>query len=84
MPKHCDRKEDETMTQMCDTCAAAGIDTPATTRSRNPDWSGYQLCQPCAREYDFRPVTGQNLERYEGVTRAETSSAGGAFPLVQD
>ena len=54
------------MTQLlCDSCAVAGIETPATTRSMNPDWSGYHLCRDCAKEYDGRPVTGQNLERYD-------------------
>ena len=44
-----------TTTTECDLCAAVGQhDVPATTRSRNPDWSGYRLCAECAREYDSR------------------------------
>lgn len=30
----------------------------ATTRSTNPDWSGYNLCAECAAEYDARPPVG--------------------------
>jgi hypothetical protein len=38
----------------CDSCAQAGEIVPATTKSVNPDWEGYDLCEECAREYDSR------------------------------
>ncbi len=38
----------------CPSCAVAGIHTPATTRSNNPDFAGYELCEECAAEYDSR------------------------------
>lgn len=39
----------------CESHLEAGERVPATTRSTNPDWSGYQLCAECAAEYDSRP-----------------------------
>lgn len=43
------------MTQpMCESCLVAGEHVPATTRSANPDWSGYALCEECAAEYNQR------------------------------
>ena len=39
---------------MCESCHENGIITPATTRSTNPDWSGYELCEACARDLDER------------------------------
>jgi len=39
----------------CASCAAAGLDTDATTTSAHPDWAGYDLCLECAAEYDARP-----------------------------
>ena len=42
----------------CESCAVAGIKREATTHSKNPDWSGYDLCNECAAEYDKRPVIG--------------------------
>ena len=38
----------------CESCLVAGEHTPATTRSINPDFSGYDLCAQCAAEYDSR------------------------------
>jgi hypothetical protein len=40
----------------CARCLDAGIHTPATTHSTNPDWSKYDLCAACAAEYDSRPT----------------------------
>jgi hypothetical protein len=37
-------------------------EVPATTRSVNPDWSGYDLCDECAAEYDARPLTRARAE----------------------
>jgi hypothetical protein len=37
-----------------------GIETPATTHSRNPDYYGYELCEECAAEYDSRAPTQYN------------------------
>ena len=42
-------------TVWCESCLVAGEHTPATTHSKNPDWSGYDLCEECAAEYDRRP-----------------------------
>lgn len=39
----------------CESCAESGMQTRATTRSTNPDWSGYVLCEACAAELDTRP-----------------------------
>ncbi len=38
----------------CESCAENGESTPATTRSTNPEWSGYELCAECAAEYNQR------------------------------
>jgi len=39
---------------LCESCLVEGIKTPATTHSNNPDFSGYELCEECAKEYDSR------------------------------
>ncbi len=40
----------------CESCAEGGQHgVPAVGHSRNPDWSGYNLCQECIDEYDSRP-----------------------------
>jgi len=39
----------------CESCAEGGIETEATTYSSNPEWSGYELCEECAGEYNSRP-----------------------------
>jgi len=36
------------------TCEACEV-KPATGRCQNPDYSGYELCDECIREYDSRP-----------------------------
>lgn len=38
----------------CESCIVAGIHTPATGHSTNPDWSGYNLCDQCQQEYNNR------------------------------
>ena len=38
----------------CESCLVAGEHTPATTRSINPEFAGYDLCAECAAEYDKR------------------------------
>ena len=39
----------------CESCAASGqYGIPATTRSANPDYAGYNLCAECAAEYNSR------------------------------
>ena len=38
----------------CESCLEAGIHTEATTHSQNPDFSGYDLCEECAKHYDSR------------------------------
>ncbi|MCL6560534.1 MAG: hypothetical protein K6U74_17410 [Firmicutes bacterium] len=40
---------------MCESCG----EKPATGRSRNPDWSGYDLCDECIAEYDSWPWATQ-------------------------
>lgn len=53
---HNEEEEREMATQIwCDSCLEAGIHTPATTHSTNPEWSGYDLCEECAEEYNQRP-----------------------------
>lgn len=39
---------------MCQCCAQDGSQIPAIGHSKNPDWSGYWLCQDCIDEYDAR------------------------------
>lgn len=39
---------------LCESCN----EQEATTKSTNPDWSGYALCDECAAEYDARPPVG--------------------------
>lgn len=39
---------------ICESCVVAGEKVPATTRSVHPDYSGYDLCDECAGEYDKR------------------------------
>ena len=39
---------------LCDSCLESGQETEATTKSVNPDFSGYDLCDDCAAEYDSR------------------------------
>ena len=43
----------------CDSHAESGEHgVPATTRSTNPDFNGYNLCAECAEEYNGRePIT---------------------------
>lgn len=49
-----EQAEQETMIE-CESCAEGGIHgVPATTHSKNPDYSGYNLCAECAAEYDSR------------------------------
>lgn len=38
----------------CESCLIDGLHVPATTRSSNPNWEGYNLCEACAAEYDSR------------------------------
>lgn len=39
----------------CESCAENGEHgVPAVGHSKNPDWSGYNLCQECIDEYDRR------------------------------
>jgi len=42
----------------CDSCLESGEHVLATGHSKNPDWSGYDLCRGCKREYDSRPPIG--------------------------
>lgn len=44
------------MQPFCESCLVAGIQTPATTHSTNPEWSAYDLCDECADEYNQRPL----------------------------
>jgi len=38
----------------CEAHLVNGEHVPATTHSTNPDWSGYELCEECANEYNKR------------------------------
>jgi len=44
--------------KLCESCLVGGIEREATTHSKNPDWSGYELCEECAAEYDSREPLG--------------------------
>lgn len=46
---------DEHDRQECESCAVAGEHVAANTTSTNPEWSGYNLCEECAQEYNGRP-----------------------------
>ena len=52
----------------CESCRATGRETPATTRSSNPDWSGYVLCAECADEYNARKTIAPKEPRSEDDT----------------
>jgi hypothetical protein len=41
-------------THECESHLVNGEHVPAVGHSRNPDWSGYKLCQECIDEYDGR------------------------------
>jgi hypothetical protein len=43
----------------CESCLQTGERVPATGHSRNPDWSGYDLCDECQGEYNSRPPVNQ-------------------------
>ncbi len=52
----------------CPSCAVANLHTPATTKTHNPDFQGYQYCEECAAEYDARvgtvvPITPPGREQ---------------------
>jgi len=56
---------------LCESCAEDGFDNLATTRSTNPDWAGYDLCDDCAADYDERrPIY-------------EVSTVGTRYPLAE-
>lgn len=41
----------------CDVCLDKKIHKPATTKSKHPDFAGYELCEECASELDKRAPT---------------------------
>ncbi len=41
----------------CDVCLDEKIHKPATTKSTNPDFAGYELCEECAEKLDKREPT---------------------------
>ena len=41
----------------CDGCLFKKIHRPATTKSTNPDFAGWELCEECADELNERPPT---------------------------
>lgn len=51
----------------CESCLAHGTRIRATTRSVNPEWSGYALCAICAAEYDSRPPTETSADDDEAA-----------------
>lgn len=42
---------------VCESCQVGGSKVEATTHSVNPEFSGYDLCEECAAEYDSRLET---------------------------
>ena len=54
----------------CESCRVIGEWTEATTKSSNPDWSGYNLCEECAAEYNQRPPVNscKNQVNEENIT----------------
>ena len=47
--------ENDQTTNECESCLENGEHVPATGHCKNPDYSGYNLCDECAAEYDSRP-----------------------------
>jgi hypothetical protein len=41
----------------CDACWDRKIHKPATTKSTNPDYAGYELCEECAEKFNKQPST---------------------------
>lgn len=53
----------------CESCAQNGAHgVPAVGHSRNPEWSGYDLCQECIAEYDNRPPVN-NADAIDKIER---------------
>ncbi len=61
----------------CESCLMAGKRIPATTRSSNPDYAKYDLCEECAAKFDA-------LESEQDLQRSGTGfyrgPSGGGYP----
>jgi len=61
MTQYINPETDETMTE-CDAHAEGGEHgIPAVGHTKNPDWSGYDLCQECIDEYEERAPIGPRV-----------------------
>ena len=47
---------------LCESCIIGGIEREATTKSTNPGFAGYALCDECATEYNSRPDPQEGRE----------------------
>jgi hypothetical protein len=70
----------------CDSCFKEGALVPATTRSFNPKYSRYLLCDECASKYDLMFLTDDSrseAKRFEraSVLFASLHGGGGVFKL---
>ncbi len=54
IPEDAEIIADYTVTVECESCLENSEHKPATTKSVNPEFSGYALCAECAAEYDSR------------------------------
>ena len=52
----------------CESCLMTGDRVIATTHSTRPEWSGYNLCEECAAEYNNREYLGEfSTEREDAI-----------------
>jgi hypothetical protein len=57
----------------CESCLMSGKRVPATTRSINPDYAKYDLCEECAAKFDAM----QEAENYQEPSPAPSYPRGG-------
>ena len=55
----------------CDVCLDGRIHRPATTKSKHPDFAGYELCEECARELNRRKPTYPSTEYEPEISDAK-------------
>lgn len=67
----------------CESHLVNGERVPATTHSTNPNWSGYDLCEECAREYDNRlPVDDRGTDEDDDGDRDGVNSIPGFGQII--
>ena len=60
MKKHYTGQEDLVW---CESCQMASMYMPATGHCKNPDYSGYEMCQECIDHYDQTDADGNWIEQ---------------------